>query len=170
MSDNTSTPTYGGLNAGTTGRDNYDGNDVDMAGRIVDSAVPSNATAAFLASAARAKPGVTTDHHTIALAVATDGLRRWVQPGNYVAAFDPLVGLHDTTQLLFGGRYLFPTVQRVEAMTWPVVAGMGVLYRDADPTSGAYWDLTEYLVPSAAAATLEVGAAARDYQATPFGG
>lgn len=63
--------------------------------------------------------------------------------GEYVWVYDPDTGLYNiSNEIEFRGTRLNPAKYRCVEMTWPVVAGMTVAYRDPD---GVWWDLTDHV-------------------------
>ena len=80
--------------------------------------------------------------------------------GDLIYVWDPKTSLFDNTkELAFRGQVLNPIAIRVVGMSWPVIRGMGVYYRDED---GVYTDLTDYVAWQAGAVTIEVGASSRN--------
>ncbi len=80
--------------------------------------------------------------------------------GDLIYVWDPKTSLFDNTkELTFRGQVLNPIAIRVVGMSWPVIRGMGVYYRDKD---GVYTDLTDDVAWQAGAVTIEVGASSRN--------
>lgn len=78
-----------------------------------------------------------------------------VAVGDYLWVFDPDIGVADiTNEVTFRGERMYPMKLRLTEMTWPVVEGMGVAFRDMD---GNWVDLTPYVVPEGGQSTLTVG-------------
>lgn len=82
-----------------------------------------------------------------------------VRPGDYLWVYDGDLGLFDNTnKVQYGGRE-YPAIKlRCLSMTWPVLEGYGVLFRD---NTGAYTDLTDWIVPEVGTASIEIGATAQ---------
>ena len=89
--------------------------------------------------------------------------------GDFVYAFDPDVGFNDTDadaaaesrskyEIAFRGQTITPAKVRVIGITYPVMDGMGVYYRDLN---GNYTDLTDYVNFESGAAQVELGDALR---------
>jgi len=85
--------------------------------------------------------------------------------GDFVYAFDPDVGFVDTDEdataesrdkheVTFRGQTITPAKVRVTGLTFPVMSGMGVYFRDKD---GNYTDLTEYVQFESGATQVELG-------------
>jgi hypothetical protein len=67
-----------------------------------------------------------------------------LQVGDYTWVYDPDSGLVDyTNEIVFRGQRINPAKLRVIELTWPVVQGMAVAYRDR---SGVWYDLTDYVI------------------------
>lgn len=82
--------------------------------------------------------------HSIALSSDEMDLRGTFAVGDYIWAYDPDSGLIDTThEAVFRGQRIYPVAIRVAELSWPVIAGMGVAYRDQ---AGNWTDLTDYVV------------------------
>ncbi len=63
--------------------------------------------------------------------------------GEYVWVYDPDTGLYDTAnEVVFRGQRINPARYRCVEMTWPIVDGMTVAFRDRD---GVWWDLTDHV-------------------------
>lgn len=89
--------------------------------------------------------------------------------GDFVYAFDPDVGFNDTDadaaaesrskyEIAFRGQTITPAKVRVIGITYPIMDGMGVYYRDLN---GNYTDLTDYVNFESGAAQVELGDALR---------
>lgn len=85
--------------------------------------------------------------------------------GDYVYAFDPDIGFVDTDtdaaaesrdkyEVTFRGQTITPAKVRVVGLTFPIMSGMGVYFRDKD---GNYTDLTEYVQFESGATQVELG-------------
>jgi hypothetical protein len=88
---------------------------------------------------------------------------RWLKPGDYVWAFDPINDLVDTGQATYyHGQHLTPAKLRLYGLRWGLSAGMGVyrLARD-DTESTQIVDLTDFVEWEDADTTLEVDAQPR---------
>lgn len=78
-----------------------------------------------------------------------------VAVGDYIWVFDPDIGVVDTAnEIMFRGQRMYPMKLRLTEMTWPIVDGMGVAFRDMD---GNWFDLTPYVEPENGETTLTVG-------------
>lgn len=65
------------------------------------------------------------------------------RPGDAVYIFDPERQLYDPkNQVLFQGEIVYPIIERLYQLSWPVLRGMGVYFRDR---FGAYTDLTYWM-------------------------
>lgn len=65
------------------------------------------------------------------------------KPGDMVYAFDAELGLVDVmNQVRYRGEVIYPIMKRLFAITWPVMRGMGVYFRDRN---GLYTDLTPWV-------------------------
>ena len=85
--------------------------------------------------------------------------------GDFVYAFDPDVGFVDTDEdasaesrdkyeVTFRGQTITPAKVRVTGLTFPIMSGMGVYFRDKN---GNYTDLTEYVQFESGATQVELG-------------
>lgn len=78
-----------------------------------------------------------------------------VQVGDYLWAYDPEAGVYDLgNEVVFKGERFWPLALRLTEMTWPIIQGMSVAYRDG---SGAWIDLTDYILWESGETTLVVG-------------
>lgn len=69
-----------------------------------------------------------------------------LQVGDSVWVYDPDTNLYDPTganEVMFQGERLNPVKLVVNQLSWPIVAGMGVSFRDQD---GGWYDLTDYVL------------------------
>jgi hypothetical protein len=69
-----------------------------------------------------------------------------LQVGDSVWVFDPDTSLWDPTginEVVFQGERINPVKLVVNQLTWPIVAGMGVSFRDPN---GNWYDLTDYVL------------------------
>lgn len=77
------------------------------------------------------------------------------QVGDYVYVYDPDAGFYDLTQEAYAaGVPVHPQLLRVVEATWPVEAGMTVLFRDQSP---GWTDLTPYVIFEPSGTDLTVG-------------
>lgn len=85
--------------------------------------------------------------------------------GDYVYAFDPDVGFVDTDadaaaesrdkyEVTFRGQTITPAKVRIIGLTFPIIDGMGVYFRDKD---GNYTDLTQYINYESGSTQVELG-------------
>jgi hypothetical protein len=82
-----------------------------------------------------------------------------VAVGDYTWVFDPDIGLADlANEVQFRGLRLYPVKLRVIELTFPVVAGSTVAYRDK---LGAWTDLSDYIEWESDATTVQVGGYSR---------
>lgn len=116
------------------------GNTVVMTRMVSASSVSSaNATAAAQAALA---PYV-TPRDQVQLSSQEYDIKGDLQVGDYTYVYDPDSGFVDFTQeITFRGMRINPQRLRVIELTWPIVAGMTVAYRDP---SGTWYDLTDYV-------------------------
>lgn len=116
------------------------GNTVVMTRMVSASSVSSaNATAAAQAALA---PYV-TPRDQVQLSSQEYDIKGDLQVGDYTYVYDPDSGFVDFTQeIMFRGLRINPQRLRVIELTWPIVAGMTVAYRDP---SGNWYDLTDYV-------------------------
>lgn len=128
------------------------GNPVQMTRMVSASSVSSfNATAA----AQSALIPYTVPANQIRLSSQEYDIKGEVQVGDYVWLYDPDAGLVDfSNEVIFRGQRINPTKQRVIELTWPVVQGMSVAYRDK---SGNWYDLTDYVMFESGDTTVYVG-------------
>lgn len=79
--------------------------------------------------------------------------------GDYVWAHDPDVGLfNEDNEVVFRGTRIYPVKLRVTELTWPVVEGSTVAYRNGN---GDWVDLTPYVEFETDATTITVGGFSR---------
>jgi hypothetical protein len=125
---------------GTNPYTDFFGNPVKMTRMISASSVSSyNATAA----AQSALIPYTTPADQVKLSSDEYDIKGQLQVGDYVYVYDPDAGLVDySNEVVFRGQRINPTRQRVIELTWPLVEGMTVAYRDA---TGTWHDLTDYV-------------------------
>lgn len=82
-------------------------------------------------------------------------LKGTAQVGDYIWAFDPETGIYDlANEVVFKGERFWPMRIRLTEMTWPIVEGMSMAYRDYN---GNWTDLTPYLMFESGDTTLVVG-------------
>jgi hypothetical protein len=63
--------------------------------------------------------------------------------GEYIHVFDPDTGLQNpANEIYFRGKRIYPQQFRCVELTWPIVEGMTVAYRDPD---GVWYDLTDWV-------------------------
>ncbi len=85
--------------------------------------------------------------------------------GDFVYAFDPDVGFVDTDEdataesrskyeVTFRGQTITPAKVRITGLTFPIMSGMGVYFRNKD---GNYTDLTEYVQFESGSTQVELG-------------
>jgi hypothetical protein len=108
--------------------------------------------AAVLASAGSLKTSlnVSAKSHNIPLRV---------KPGDGLYVFDPEAGIVDAAnQIIYRGELITPMKLRVQALTWPIEAGMGVYLRKSG-TTPTYVDLTDWVQWDTDDTYFEVGSA-----------
>jgi len=83
-------------------------------------------------------------------------LKGTVAVGDYLWAYDPEINVEDASnEIMFRGLRMYPMKLRLTEMTWAVVEGMGVAYRDI---LGGWHDLTPYVTfETGGESTLTVG-------------
>jgi hypothetical protein len=72
----------------------------------------------------------------------------YVRPGDLLYVYDELKGLRDfDNQVEHQGRTIWPKVMRATRMSWPILQGMGVYFRNYNPDelTPVYVDLTPYV-------------------------
>jgi hypothetical protein len=80
-----------------------------------------------------------------------------VKPGDGLYVYDPEAGIVDlANQIAYRGEIITPMKLRVQAMTWPIEAGMGVYLRQSGSTP-TYVDLTDWVEWEEADTYFEVG-------------
>lgn len=95
----------------------------------------------------------------LTLSTADYDVKGTVQVGDYLWVYDPEHKLIDpTTEIIFRGSRLNPLKLRLTEITWPVVQGMHVAFRDG---AGAWTDLTPYVQWETGDTTLVVGGFSR---------
>lgn len=95
-----------------------------------------------------------------------------LEPGDYVWAYDPRPDarlVDPANQLVFQGETITPALHRLEAITWPILEGMGVYLRYYDGATVAIVDLSPHVEWETGETTLEVGAAPRRLTDTAAG-
>lgn len=121
-----------------------------------------NATDA--AARATALLGENGRRRTVEVSVSNYDIGRWIKPGDYLWAFDPLNGVYDTSEATYyHGMHVTPAKLRLYSMSWPVQSGMGVYMFDDEVVSAddQIFDLTDYVVWESGSTTLEVDAPRR---------
>lgn len=95
-------------------------------------------------------------------------LKGTVAVGDWLWVWDPETDLVDpANEVMFFGQRLNPMKLRLTEMTWPVVDGMHVSYRDG---TGKWWDLSQYLLTESGDTTLVVGGYRRSLTGEEGGG
>jgi hypothetical protein len=95
----------------------------------------------------------TTD--ALTLSTADYDVKGTVQVGDSLWVYDPEHDLVDNTQeIIFRGQRLNPLTLRLTEMTWPIINGMHVAFRDG---AGVWTDLTPYVEWETGETTLVVG-------------
>ena len=94
---------------------------------------------------------------------------RWMKPGDYLWAYDPLSEVYDDGQATtYQGQHITPAKLRLYGMDWSVREGMGVYRIPADHggSAGRYppvLDITEYVEYEDSPCRLDLGAWRRPY-------
>ena len=94
---------------------------------------------------------------------------RWMKPGDYLWAYDPINEIYDDTQATtYHGQHITPAKLRLYGMDWSVRQGMGVYRIPKDHAgSGATFpgvlDLTDYVEYEDSPCRLDLGAWKRSY-------
>lgn len=97
----------------------------------------------------------TDARNSITLSTNDYDLKGGVAVGDYLWVHDPEINVEDlANEIMFRGQRMYPMKLRLTEMTWVVVAGMGVAYRDYD---GAWYDLTPYILFESGDSSLTVG-------------
>lgn len=79
----------------------------------------------------------------ITLSTSEYDVKGTAQVGDYVWVYDPELGVGDpNNEVIFRGVRMNPAKLRLQEMTWPVVNGMSVAFRD---NTGFWRDLTPYV-------------------------
>lgn len=113
--------------------------------------------------------GQTVEPHRTVTVNPTEDVadRDLLQVGGYLWVYAPELGVWNPSNgMLHRGGWVYPTGVRLEAMTTPVVAGMGVYFRWwPNSTAPLVADLTRYVVPETGTAVgLEVGSPLRPFR------
>lgn len=75
--------------------------------------------------------------------------------GDYLWIFDPDAGFYNNAnQVMWKGQPINPVALRCVEMTWPLVSGQTIAFRDVN---GIWIDLTSYYVPEGGQTTIVVG-------------
>jgi hypothetical protein len=75
--------------------------------------------------------------------------------GDYIYVYDPIAGFEDPAQEVYwGGERLNPALIRCVEMTWPVVGGWTVAFRDS---AGVWTDLSMWYEPESGDTSIKVG-------------
>lgn len=93
--------------------------------------------------------------NAITLSTEDYDLKGDVAVGDYLWVFDPEIGVVDySNEITFRAERLYPLRLRLTEMSWAVVEGMGVAFRDYN---GVWYDLTPYILFESSGSTLTVG-------------
>ena len=122
-----------------------------------------------LAARAQAIADEAIGRQRVDVSVRTIDPGRWMRPGDYLYAYDPIDGIHDAGNFVtYHGMHFNPASLRLFGMTWGVTPGMGV-YRLGRDHGGAFVDdplivdLTDWVQFEDDVVQLEVGAPGRSY-------
>lgn len=140
------------ISPGLNGYKDIHGNTVAMT-RLVSESSTSSGNAAGRAQLALSQ--FTAPRTQLTLSTADYDVKGDVAVGDAVWVWSPDVGLEDlNNELQHRGRRLNPVKLRLTEMTWPVVEGMSVAYRDKN---GRWYDLTDYVKVESGTTSLVVG-------------
>lgn len=109
------------------------------------------------------------EYEKVTATVDTYDPGRWMKPGDYLWAYDPISRIHDTGQATtYHGMHVTPAKLRLYGMDWSVRQGMGVYRLPSDfAGSGGYspavLDLTDYVEFEDSPCRLDLGARQRSY-------
>lgn len=121
--------------------------------RLVSESATSSGNAASRAQLALNQ--FTAPRTQLTLSTSDYDVKGDVAVGDAVWVSSPDVGLEDlNNEITHRGRRLNPVKLRLNEMTWPVVKGMSVAYRDKN---GRWYDLTDYVKFESGQTTLVVG-------------
>jgi hypothetical protein len=150
------TPTVGAANLGSVPYTDLHGNTVKLT-RVTTQ--PSTAAGNAGAAASAVLALYNAPRNAVALSSGEYDIKGVINAGDYVWVQDPDSGLYDVTQEVhLRGEVLNPVLMRCVELDWPIVTGYGAAYRNG---SGAWIDLSDYLVPEAGPTTIVVGSTAR---------
>lgn len=134
--------------------------------RFVNS--PTDGAANALILAGEVVDAYSEPRRELRLSSRTYTVGRFVEPGDWIYAYDQVGGLYDTAnQITYRGELITPLRLRVYAITWPIEEGMGVyVRRKALGGAVTYVDLTDHVAWEATSRApgevqWEVGAASR---------
>lgn len=97
----------------------------------------------------------TSTRDALTLSTSEYDVKGEVLVGDNIYVYDPTTGLVDNNnEVIFRGERLNPLILRCTELTWPVVSGMTVGYRDGH---GVWTDLTQYVNWEAGSTTVVVG-------------
>lgn len=97
----------------------------------------------------------TSTRDALTLSTSEYDIKGEVVVGDNIYVYDPTTGLIDNNnEVIFRGERLNPLILRCTELTWPVVSGMTVGYRDGH---GVWTDLTPYVNWEAGSTTVVVG-------------
>lgn len=97
----------------------------------------------------------TSTRDALRLSTTDYDIKGTAAPGDYVWVHDPDIGLFDDdNEVTFRGARIYPVKLRLRELSWPVVEGSSVSYRDGD---GNWSDLTPYVVWETDSTSIVVG-------------
>lgn len=145
----------------------YDGrNNTVVLERLIDAPTELAANVTVIGDAMVAKYNQL--RRNLRLNSRTYTVSRFVEPGDYVYAWDQLGDLTDSAnQVTYRGERITPLILRVHALTFPIEEGMGVYARRSTGSGYTYTDLTDFVEWETADVTWEVGADRRPLFAGP---
>jgi hypothetical protein len=142
------------ISPGLNGYKDLHGNTLKMT-RLVSESATSSGNAAGRAQLALSQFTSPRTQLTLSTANYEFDVKGDVAVGDAVWVWSPDVGLEDqNNEIVHRGRRLHPVKLRLTEMTWPIVKGMSVAYRDKN---GRWYDLTDYVKFESSATTLVVG-------------
>lgn len=112
-----------------------------------------------------------TPHNEVTATVDTYDPGRWMMPGDYLWAYDPINELYDDTEATtYHGMHVTPAKLRLYGMDWSIRQGMGVyrIEKFQGPSGQlvnhpVVVDLTDYVVFEDSPCRLDLGAWQRSY-------
>lgn len=124
----------------------------------IDNSTDGNARAEAIATAEAIR-------EIVSVSVDTYDPGRWMKPGDYLWAYDPINRVYDNSQATtYHGQHVTPARLRLYGMDWSVRQGMGVYAVAHDGIGGDdVVDLTDYVEFEDSPCRLDLGAWRRSY-------